>query len=175
MSRRAPAIPVPRVDRSCYFVNVGEFGPHRRSWDDMARYGFVSAGGKAWYANCLKCLKVGHEVFSYIKHFGYVGHGVVETPRMPVREFEVPDGLLLDQELIEPEIGADRNDLDKCEYVVGVKWLTVLRPNQAKTFKGIEAHSRVICKIRSVETQQFLRREFEPVDTSEYRECPGRC
>ena len=164
MSKKASTILASRTERSCYFANVGEFGPHRRSWDDMVRYGFVSAGGKAWYANCLKCLKVGHEVFSYIKQLGYVGHGVVETHRMPVSEFKVPDGLLLDQELTEPEIGADRDDLDKCEYVVGVKWLTALRPNQAKTFKGIEAYPRVVCKINDRETLLFLRREFGFID-----------
>ena len=164
MSKKTSAILASRMDRSCYFANVGKFGPHRRSWDDMVRYGFVSAGGKAWYANSLKCLKVGHEVFSYIKNVGYVGHGVVETPRMPIGEFEVPDGLLLDQELIEPDIGTDRDDLDKCEYVVGVKWLTALPPNRAKTFKGIEAYSRVVCKIKDLETLLFLRREFGVTD-----------
>lgn len=164
MSRKASTIRASRTERHCYFANVGKFGPHRRSWDDMVRYGFVSAGGKEWYANCLKCLKVGHEVFPYIKQLGYVGHGVVEIPRMPVSEFEVPDGLLLDQELTEPEIGADRNDLDKCEYVVGVKWLTVLRTSQAKTFKGIVAYPRVVCKINDQETLLFLRREFGAID-----------
>ncbi len=64
-----------------FYVAFGE--DIRRNWDDARRYGFIAAGGGAWYSKSLKQLKTGHRVFAYIPKGsgvgGYVGIGEVTT------------------------------------------------------------------------------------------------
>jgi hypothetical protein len=54
-----------------WYVNVGD-GPHR-SWDDMRRYGFFSAGGGEKYTGPLLHLQPGARIVAYQKGAGYVG------------------------------------------------------------------------------------------------------
>jgi len=61
-----------------WYVSFGEdFGS--RSWDDACKYGFVSAGGGAWYSRTLRSLPIGARVFACIpgSGLGYVGVGTV--------------------------------------------------------------------------------------------------
>jgi hypothetical protein len=72
-----------------FYFSAGE-GRHR-NWDDMVRYGFISAGGGRWYSNSLKLLEPGHRIFANIPGTGYVGVGVV-------------------RESVQPSIGTDRGN-----------------------------------------------------------------
>ncbi len=60
-----------------YFVNAGL--DEHRSWTDMKRYGFVSAGGGEFYTKRLEQLAVGDEIFVYDKGKGYIGYGTRRT------------------------------------------------------------------------------------------------
>ena len=51
----------------------GGLGEHR-SWADMKRYGFISAGGGEFYSKRLYQLSVDDEVFVYDKGNGYIGY-----------------------------------------------------------------------------------------------------
>lgn len=72
-------------------VTYGE--DEARNWEDARDYGFVSAGGGAWYSGTLKNLPVGGRVFVYIPgsgpDCGYVGVGIVTGDALPVRDFTV--------------------------------------------------------------------------------------
>src|SRR5699024_1641140 len=69
----------PSWDGKSDYVAFGE--GHERNWDDARAYGFVAAGGGAWYSKTLKQLEPGHRVFVYIPKGngvgGYVGVGEV--------------------------------------------------------------------------------------------------
>ncbi|WP_286189419.1 hypothetical protein [Labrenzia sp. R5_0] len=142
-----------------YFVNAG-LGEHR-SWEDMKRYGFVSAGGGEFYSKRLRQLSVGDEIFVYDKGNGYIGYGKVAQVVSLASEFVTPEGLLFDQPLSEPRMKRLGEPAEKAEYVVGVDWQKTFEPSQARWFKGAFANQNIVCKLRDQATVDFLIDEFE--------------
>jgi hypothetical protein len=145
-----------------WFVNVGE-GEHR-NWDDCKKYGFLAAGWRQSTDQLCK-LTSGSKIFAYMKGLGYVGFGTVVSEACPVKEF-TPDGHrkpLLDSAL-NADMGHNRNDPNKCEWVVGVNWHKTFSRDAAKTFTGAAAYRAVVCKLRDQRTLDFLRREFNVPD-----------
>jgi hypothetical protein len=143
-----------------YFVNVGE-GEHR-NWDDCRKYGFLSAGQGEKYSNAMKKLKVGDNIFAYMKGLGYVGFGTITQPALMAREF-TPNGFdkkLLDLPLKQPGMTDNIDDPMLSEWVVGVKWAKAFDRNDAKRFQGIFANQNIVCLLRDTATADFLRREF---------------
>ena len=111
-----------------FYVAFGE--DDRRNWDDARRYGFIAAGGGAWYSRSLKQLKPGHRVFAYIPKGsgvgGYVGVGEVTAEAMLAKDFIVEvDGATQPYLNVAqaPEAGRDRDDPALGEWVVPVRWI----------------------------------------------------
>lgn len=147
-----------------WFVNVGE--TDCRNWDDCMKYGFLAAGWGRVYSDALCKLDLGSKVFAYFKGRGYVGYGEVIREACPVKEF-TPVGhkkSLLELPLSAKDMGHTRNDLDQCEWVVGVKWHKVFPRDQGKTFAGVFANPNIVCKIRDQRTLDFLHRQFSVAD-----------
>ena len=142
-----------------YFANAG-LDDHR-SWADMQRFGFISAGGGEFYTKRLKQLSVGDELFAYAKSCGYIGYGVVKSEVVPAAEFMTPDGPLLEQDLVEPRIKRIGQPPEHAEHVVGVDWKKTVEPAQAKSFKGAFANQNIVCKLRDEATVDFLIDEFD--------------
>jgi hypothetical protein len=149
-----------------YYVSVGE-GAHR-SWEDFRRYGFVSAGGGAWYSRTLKSLQPGHRVFACIPGTGYVGVGTVVEPAVPVREFRVDvDGQhlsLLEAPLAAPRMAEYGDDPDKTEYVVRVEWIEALSRSKAIWEKDMFANQNSACRLTHTFTREILRERFQLID-----------
>lgn len=141
-----------------FFVNAG-LGEHR-SWIDMRRYGFISAGGGEFYTKRLQQLSVGDEVFVYDKGNGYIGYGTVTAEAQPASEFITPEGLLFDQPLAEPRLKRAGEPVEHAEHVVGVDWRKTFEISQAKWFKGGFANQNIVCKLRDEATVDFLVAEF---------------
>jgi len=61
---------------------LGRVGTGLYRWTLGANYGFVGAGGGAWYSKPLRNLTPGSRVFAYVGGAGYVGIGevVVRNP-----------------------------------------------------------------------------------------------
>lgn len=78
-------------DGRTYYVSFGD-GPER-SWEDARTYGFVGAGGGAWYSKTLRGLDEGARVLAYIPKGngvgGYVGIGDVTGPAVMAKHFMV--------------------------------------------------------------------------------------
>lgn len=142
-----------------YFVNAG-LGEHR-SWADMKRYGFISAGGGEFYSKRLYQLSVGDEVFVYDKGNGYIGYGIVTAEARPAAEFMTPDGPLFDQPLSEPRVKRLGEPQENAEHAVGIEWRKTVDPAQAKRFKGAFANQNIVCKLRDEATVDFLTEQFE--------------
>lgn len=142
-----------------WYANVGE-GVHR-AWEDMRKYGFLAAGGGRFYSGRLEQLSVGDPVYAYQKQAGYVGYGIVTSPAVMVKDFEVEAGLLLEQQLVQPNIGHDKEDPENAEYAVGVRWHKTVPIAKAETFSGAFANQNVVCKLRDPATLEFLHRVFE--------------
>lgn len=97
-----------------------------RSWPEAVKYGFVSAGGGAWYSRTVALLKPGDRIWVKIPGSGFVGVGKVGL-REPASTFRVKIG---DEErsVLDVLSGGQYHrqfvdDPERCEYFVPVKWL----------------------------------------------------
>jgi hypothetical protein len=141
-----------------WYVNVGE-GPHR-SWEDMRRCGFISAGGGEKYSSPLKHLHPGAHIVAYQKGAGYVGYGIVTAAPVIAHDFQTKNGPLLKQPLAQPGMEHAGEDATRAEYVVGVNWIKSVPVGEAKRFDGIFANQNIVCKLRDPKTIEFLRDQF---------------
>lgn len=141
-----------------WYVNTGE-GPHR-SWEDMRRYNFISAGGGERYSGPLQRLGPGDRIVAYKKGAGYVGYGTVTAPSVIVNDFQTANGPLLSQPLAQSGMAEYKDDPTRAEYVVGVDWIKAVPITEAKRFDGMFANQNVVCKLRDPKTIEFLREQF---------------
>jgi hypothetical protein len=121
-----------------------------RSWTDAMEYGFVSAGGGAWYSRTLKLLNPGDRVWVNIPGVGFVGVGKVTGNAQPANEFELPteEGF---RPVFEVATRATyfvdvKDDDEKCEYFVPVKWLTMKETVDAVKEVGMFGNQNTVCK-----------------------------
>jgi hypothetical protein len=141
-----------------WYANVDE--GESRSWEDMRQYGFIAAGGGPRWIGPLRKLKPGDEVYMYQKGQGYVGHGVVLSEPVPVKDFTV-DGTPIRQLTIrQPGLLHDLEDLKITEWIAPMRWTETVPISDAKTFKGIFANQASVCRLRQLETIKFLKASF---------------
>jgi hypothetical protein len=151
-----------------FFVAVGE--NQHRNWDDMRRYGFVSAGHGDKYRKAMGNLFEGGRVWAAIPGTGYVGVGEVTAPAVPIDDFDVEvDGKtvpILQAPLQAPSMGEEADDPERSEYLARVDWLDTRPREQAIWEKGMFANQNVVAKLRQPFTLQRLAEVFR-VSTSE--------
>lgn len=154
-----------------FFVAVGE--NDERNWDDMVRYGFVSAGHGEKYRKAMENLFEGARVWAAIPKsraiggaYGYVGVGTVTAPAVGVRKFDVevdgvPTSILDAPGLKAPNMGWDADDPEQCEYLARVEWIDVRPREDAVWEKGMFANQNVVAKLRQPFTLQRLSEVFD--------------
>lgn len=146
-----------------FYVAVGE--SQHRNWDDMKRYGFVSAGHGDKYRKAMLNLFEGARVWASIPGTGYVGVGEVAATAVPVTAFEVElDGMsvpILDAPLHASDMGEDAEDPVLCEYLARVRWIDTRPREQAFWTKGLFANQNVVTKLRHPVTLQRLAEVFD--------------
>lgn len=171
-----------------FFVAVGE--SQERNWDDMVRYGFVSAGHGDKYRKAMENLFAGARVWAAIPSsralggtYGYVGVGRVTATAVSVSEFDVevedvPTNIL-QAPLKATNMDWDADDPELCEYLVRVEWINTRPREQAVWEKGMFANQNVVAKLRQPFTLQRLGELFdvdpsEPGDLARLSNPPGR-
>lgn len=146
-----------------FFVAVGE--NQHRNWDDMRRYGFVSAGHGDKYRKVMSNLFEGARVWAAIPGTGYVGVGEVTAPAVGVKEFEVElDGKsvpILQAPLEATNMGEDADDPEQSEYLARVRWIDTRQREMAVWEKGMFANQNVVAKLRQPFTLQRLSETFD--------------
>ncbi len=139
-----------------WYVAFGE-DPGGRQWQDARHYGFVSAGGGAWYSKTLRSLPIGARVFVHIPKHGYVGIGKVTGEPMQFADAVVSvddtndetrslKGLPLAGHYIH---NSDRDDPDSAEWVVPVAWEVTVPIDEAKWQAGFFANQNSATRLRS--------------------------
>lgn len=151
-----------------WYVSFGEESGSR-SWDDARRYGFVSAGGGAWYSRTLRNLPIGARVFVCIpgSGLGYVGVGTVTGEAM-----RFDDAVLnvagTDTKMADLQLEGNYRHLndaeDNDEYVVPVEWIEAVEHSEAVWEKGFFANQNSACKLRNRFTLDGLTRRFGLAD-----------
>lgn len=154
-----------------FFVAVGE--SDERNWDDMVRYGFVSAGHGDKYRKAMENLFEGARVWAAIPKsrataaaYGYVGVGRVTAAAVGVNDFDVEvDGVttsILQAPLLKAtNMGWDADDPEQCEYLAKVEWLDTRPREEAMWEKGMFANQNVVAKLRHPLTLQRLNESFD--------------
>jgi hypothetical protein len=149
-----------------WYVSFGA-EPQGRQWDDARTYGFVSAGGGAWFSRTLRSLPVGARVFAHIPQSGYVGAGTVTGEAARFEDATVmADGR---RQKLSELVQSDRyqhplvedNDEDIAEYVVPVAWIEARPREQAVWKKGMFANQNSACKLRNRFTLDALYAAFD--------------
>lgn len=132
-----------------YYVSFGT-GPNR-TWDDARTYGFISAGGGAWYSRTLKLLKPGHRVWVKDPAYGYLGVGEVTGTAVTVKEFAVTTSTgekpALEVLQTATRLAQEADDPEKSEYIVPIKWLqTVNDIDEAFNEVGLFGNQNTVCQ-----------------------------
>lgn len=116
-----------------FYVSFGAW--EGRPWADAVKYGYIAAGGGAWYSRTLDLLEVGSRVWVNIPKTGYVGVGEVTGPRQRASEFQIqtPQGMkpLLKVVSYAKHIAEEADDPELAEYFVPVRWLQTVGEEDA--------------------------------------------
>lgn len=132
-----------------FYASFG-LGDQRRSWEEARRYGFISAGGGAWYSNTLNLLKPGDRIWVKSPGHGFVGVGeVVGSPAMAA-EFQIRTDTGQRPVLSVLTEGdyhrAFVDDSERSEYFVPVQWLHTVPLSEAVNEIGLFGNQNTVCK-----------------------------
>ena len=121
-----------------------------RSWADAVEYGFISAGGGAWYSRTLQLLSPGDRVWVKVPSAGFVGVGRVTGSVEPASTFKVstPDGELPILQVAKrgSYLRESVNDPERCEYFVPIQWLQTVPLEKAVREIGLFGNQNTVCK-----------------------------
>jgi len=143
----------------------------QRSWAEAVKYGFISGGGGPWYSRTLRLLRTDDRVWVKIPEFGFVGVGRILGLAQPLSTFKIatPEGErpaidVLNEANYHRE---DIHDLDKCEYLVPVRWLQTVDSRNALYEVGLFGNQNTVCKPTTPKwryTVDRLKRKFPMFD-----------
>ena len=113
-----------------------------RNWEDAVKYGFISAGGGAWYSQTLNMLEPDGRIWVNIPKVGYVGVGRVLERPLPPEQFMVRDQNGCEVPVTDLQLSGTLKSSTECEpgkqeMLVRVKWEKTLPLSQAIHEKGL--------------------------------------
>jgi len=132
-----------------FYASYG-LGDKRRSWDEARRYGFISAGGGAWYSNTLNLLNVGDRIWVKSPGYGFVGVGEVLGNSLSANDFMIATETG-ERPALEVLIEGDyhrvfADDPERAEHFVPVRWLHPVPLDQAVDEIGLFGNQNTVCK-----------------------------
>jgi len=126
------------------------FGYGDRDWRDAQKYNFISAGGGRWYTRTLNMLQKDDRIWVNVPKTGYVGVAIVEEPAVKIDDFSVTT-----EKGETPFLDIPKNanyhlqwkdNEDKAEYFVKVKWIKTVPLNKAISEVGLFGNQNTVCK-----------------------------
>jgi len=154
-----------------YYASFGV--NQNRDWDEARKYGFISAGGGAWYSRTLGVLEPGGRVWVNIPGgVGYVGVGRITEAVVPIDEFTVDDGSGKRAPITSlPLRAANHTTLatnpDKAEHFVRVEWIKTVPIGEAIRETGFFGNQNSAAKPRArkwLHTVERLKQRFGGAD-----------
>lgn len=131
-----------------FYANFGH--GENRSWADAVQYGFISAGGGAWYTRTLQLLSPGDRVWVKVPGYGFVGVARVMGRAHSASTFTVatPSGEFPILEVARKGKFHSHflDDPDRCEYFVPVQWLQTVPLENAVQEIGLFGSTHSVCK-----------------------------
>lgn len=121
-----------------------------RSWAEARRYGFICAGGGAWYSNTLNLLNIGDRVWVKAPGYGFVGVGEVTGRPQSLTSYQIctEDGERPALDVLTEGTYHRENadDPERVEYFVPVKWLHTVPLSEAVNEIGLFGNQNTVCK-----------------------------
>ncbi len=147
-----------------YYASYG-LCPHR-AWEDAVKYGYISAGGGAWYVNTLSNLSPGDRVWVRAPGIGYLGVGIVRSKSVPIEAFEAKNdkGVLMPFLDLPTKGKGFHLDEDKKEYMVGIDWIKTVPLDDAIKEKGFFGNQNTVAAPKAAKwdhTIQRLKQRFD--------------
>ena len=131
-----------------FYVSFGDDAS--RSWAEARTYGFICAGGGAWYSQTLKLLSPGDLIWVKIPGTGYVGVGRVIESVQSVNDFQIstPRGAFpcLDVLSTAPQLRKEAADPEKAEHFVRVQWIETVDESKAFNEIGLFGNQNSVCQ-----------------------------
>lgn len=154
-----------------YYVSFGE--SETRSWEEARKFGFVCAGGGAWYSGTLHLLKDGDRVWVRVPGRGFVGVGRVTGEPKSAAEFRLPDDSGEPRRALEVLTDGSYHrefvdDPERSEYFVPVRWLSAVPVSNAVNEVGLFGNQNTVCAPKTVKwrhTVERLKAAFPGWDT----------
>lgn len=142
-----------------FYVAFGHYTG--RDWEEARRYGFISAGGGAWYTRTLALLSPGDRIWVLVPKVGYVGVGTVTGNPVRARDFTVETEkgrrhiFDVSPTRYHPE---NADDDDKTEVFVPVEWLKTVPLTEAFNEVGLFGNQNTVCQPRTVKWNHTVSR-----------------
>ncbi|HEY5107842.1 MAG TPA: endonuclease NucS domain-containing protein [Caulobacteraceae bacterium] len=131
-----------------FYASFGQ--SESRSWNEARRYGFICAGGGAWYSNTLNLLNLGDRVWVKAPGYGFVGVGEVIGGPQSATEFMVQttEGERAALEVLSEGSYHQEfaDDAERLEYFVPIRWLHTTSLDQAVNEIGMFGNQNSVCK-----------------------------
>lgn len=153
-----------------FYVVLGNVEKGASRWMLASKYGFVGAGGGAWYSKPLRNLTIGKRVFAYVGGAGYVGVGEVTGEVIKLRDLMVQQDGQAIKVVDQPEVPesirtrALSEDDDLTEFAVPVAWLETRPVSEAVMERGLFASQVTVCKLRDDRTIEVVSSAFGLTD-----------
>jgi hypothetical protein len=143
-----------------YYVSFGH-SDTERNWAEALRYGFICAGGGAWYTRTLAQLSPGDRVWVNVPQQGYVGVGKVLGQSVRANEFMIE----VDGEK-QPFWNVAKasyhrefaDDEEMSEYFVPVEWIKAKPVNEAVSEVGFFGNQNSVCRPRTTKWNHTVER-----------------
>jgi hypothetical protein len=133
-----------------YYVSFGHSGD--RDWSEAVKYGFISAGGGAWYSRTLSLLSPGDRIWVNVPKQGYVGVGKVLGQSVRASEYEIDIDGTKQSFMGVAQANYHRqfiDDEERSEYFVPVEWLETKALNAAVSEVGFFGNQNSACRPRT--------------------------
>jgi hypothetical protein len=142
-----------------YYAN---FSGTLRSWEEARKYGFISAGGGAWYSSKLDMLQPGDRVWVKTSA-GYVGVGRVLEARRPIDDFKVTDerGIAVPIGGLGLKISGSTTaatDPERAEYLVRIGWDKTVPEAEAKREVGLFGNQNSVARPKTPKWNHTIER-----------------
>lgn len=102
-------------------------------------------------------------ITGFLKSTGFVGYGTVVTQPTSCRDFISPvtHTRLIELELSNPSVLHDLEDLDRCEWMVGIRRIKTFPREEDENVPWYFHERNIACRLNDPRTVVFLSEQFE--------------
>lgn len=134
-----------------------------RNWEEARRFGFISAGGGAWYSGTLNLLRPGDLVWVKVPQQGFVGVGRVRSGPVAAADFRLRDADGVVRPALELLTKASyhrefTDDPQRQEFFVPIEWSETRPLSAAVNETGMFGNQNTVCAPKTPKWRHTVER-----------------